>query len=129
MYLYHIISGIKCFLGIAILYIVYSSINIYEDPIVGISFGFLGIFIASRGASFFLFLGIQKIYRHIEKIRLIKDSYKLSLLFGIYMLINVLLILLEYRNKFIGILLLVGFIFLQIALFSDNRTEADEESR
>ena len=121
--IYHIISLIKFFLGVAIMTIVYTSINIYEDPVIWIWLWFLWLFIASRWASFFLFLGIQNIYRHVEKIRLIKDSYKLSLLFGIYVMVNVLLIMLEYRNKFIGILLLIWFIILQISLFSDSRSE------
>ena len=127
MYIYHVISAIKFALGLAIMIIVYTSINIYEDPIIGIWFWFLWLFIAARWISFYLFLGIQKFYRRIEKIRLIKDSYKLSLLFGIYVMINVALILLEYRNKIIGIVLLAGFILLQIALFSDNKKEKHDE--
>lgn len=125
MHLYHIISGIKFVLWVSIILIVYTSINIYEDPVVGMSLWFLGIFIASWGISFYLFLGIQNIYRHDDKLRIIKDSYKLSLLFGIYIIINILLILLEYRNKYIGIILLIGFILLQIALFSDRKNEKD----
>ncbi|PJA48067.1 MAG: hypothetical protein CO170_03855 [candidate division SR1 bacterium CG_4_9_14_3_um_filter_40_9] len=128
MYLYHIISGIKFILGVAIILIVYTSINIYEDPMMGIGLGFLGIFIASWGISFYLFVGIQNIYRHVEKLRIIKDSYKLSLLFGIYVLINILLLLLEYRNKYIGIVLLIGFVFLQIALFSDSAKKNEEDA-
>jgi len=126
MYLYHIISGIKFILWIAIILIVYTSINIYEDPAIGIWLGFLWIFIASRGISFYLFIGIQNFYRHIEKIRIIKDSYKLSLLFGIYILINILLLFLEYRNKYIGIVWLIGFIFLQIALFSESSKKNED---
>ncbi|MBU0626213.1 hypothetical protein KKG31_07630 [Patescibacteria group bacterium] len=72
-------------------------------------------------------MGIQKFYRHIEKVRLIKDSYKLSLLFGIYVMINAALILSEYRNKIIGIVLLAGFILLQIALFSDTKQVHEEK--
>ena len=127
MYIYHIISGIKFALGIGIMMIVYTSINIYEDPIVGLGFGFLWLFIAAWGISFYLFLGIQQLYRNVEKMILIKDSYKLSLLFGIYVMINVMLILLEYRNKVIGIVLLAGFILLQIALFSDNKKLQHDE--
>jgi len=48
MRLYNIASAIKLALGIAIIIITYTSINIYEDPIIGIALAFLGIFIASR---------------------------------------------------------------------------------
>ena len=108
--------------------IVYTSINIYEDPTIGIGLGFVWLFIASRGISFYLFLWIQNLYRHSDKLRIIKDSYKLSLLFGIYVMINVLLILLEYRSKFTGILLLIGFILLQISLFTDKNHEKSQET-
>ncbi|HCY20268.1 TPA: hypothetical protein DIC40_00045 [Patescibacteria group bacterium] len=118
MYLYHLASAIKFALGIAIIIITYTSINVYEDPIIGIALAFLGIFIAARGGSFYLFLGIQKLYQHKKTLLLMyKDSYKLSLLFGIYMVINFLLIVLGWRNKFIGILLLGGFVRIHISLF------------
>ena len=56
---------------------------------------------------------------------LVKDSYKLSLLFGIFVIINILLILLGYRNKRIGIILLIGFVALQITLFADPKPSYD----
>lgn len=122
MQLYHIASLSKFVLWVLILIIDYTCINVYEDPAIGIWLGFLWLFMAARGASFYLFLRIQKFYRHIDQLQLIKDSYKLSLLFGIFVMLNVLLLLLWYRSKFIGIGLLIGFIALQISLFSDQKT-------
>ena len=121
MQLYYGAALGKCVLWALILLIDYTSINVYEDPTIGIGLGFLWMFILSWGLSFFLFLGVQKWYRHIEKGRLVKDSYKLSLLFGIFVMINVLLLLLGYRNKFVGFALLLGFVALQITLFSDQK--------
>lgn len=126
MHLYHIASLIKLVLGIGIMLITYTSINVYEDPVIGIWLGILWLFIASRGASFYLFLGIQKRFREISQTRLIKDSYKLSLLFGIFVLINALFILLWYRSKFLWLILLVGFIILQVLLFSEQKKETNE---
>ncbi|MEI7919248.1 MAG: hypothetical protein WCH65_03440 [bacterium] len=48
MYVYHIVSLIKFVLGVIILIVTYTCINVYEDPIIGIALGILGIFIASR---------------------------------------------------------------------------------
>ncbi|MFA7717410.1 MAG: hypothetical protein WC875_01740 [Candidatus Absconditabacterales bacterium] len=123
MQLYHIASLTKFVLGALILIIDYTSINVYEDPAIGIGLGFLGLFIICWGASFYLFLRIQKMYRHTDKIRLAKDSYKLSLLFGIFVIINVLFLLLGRRSKILGILLLIGFVMLQITLFSDKKDQ------
>lgn len=128
MYLYHIASLIKFILGLVILLITYTSVNVYEDPIIGIGLTILWLFIAARGASFYLFLALQKFFREVSQDRLIKDSYKLSLLFGIYVLINALFLLLWYRNKFLWIILLVGFIILQIALFSEQKSDKNEFS-
>ncbi len=126
MYLYHIASLIKFVLGIAIMLITYTSINVYEDPIIGIWLGMLWLFIAARGASFYLFLGIQKLFREIPQSRLIKDSYKLSLLFGIFVLINALFLLLWHRTKILWLILLVGFIVLQVTLFSEQTKTTNE---
>ena len=126
MYLYHIASLIKLVLGLIILLITYTSINVYEDPVIGIGLIILWLFIAARGASFYLFLALQKFFREVPKDRLIKDSYKLSLLFGIYVLINALFLLLWYRSKFLWIILLVGFIVLQVTLFSEQPAKSND---
>lgn len=126
MYLYHIASLIKLVLGLIILLITYTSINVYEDPVIGIGLGVLWLFIFARGISFYLFLGIQKFFREISQTRLIKDSYKLSLLFGIFVLINALFLLLWHRSKFLWAILLIGFIVLQVTLFSEHKKKTNE---
>jgi len=126
MHLYHIASLIKFVLGALIMLITYTSINVYEDPVIGIGLGMLWLFIAARWASFYLFLALQKFFREASKDRLIKDSYKLSLLFGIYVLINALFLLLWYRSTFLWIILLVGFIILQVLLFSEQKKTTND---
>lgn len=118
MILYHIASITKLILGLAILFITYTSINVYEDPAVAIGLWFVGLFIAMRWGSFYIFLVLQRLFRaHIGADRIMKDSYKLSLLFGIYVMINVLFLLLWRWNKRRGIVLLAWFIGLQMLLF------------
>lgn len=129
MQLYQLASLAKFILGVLILIIDYTSINVYEDPAIGIGLWFLGLFIAAWWGSFYVFYWIQKRYRHIEKLQLIKDSYKLSLLFGIFVILNVLLLLLGYWNKWLGIVLLGGFIALQVTLFSDPKHHHDSQEK
>ena len=126
MRLYYLASLIKFVLGVLILLITYTSINVYEDPMIGIGLSILWLFIAARGASFFLFLALQKFFRDVPQDRLVKDSYKLSLLFGIFVLINALFLLLWYRTKFLWLILLVGFIVLQVTLFSEQKKATNE---
>jgi hypothetical protein len=122
MNLYQIASATKFVLWLIILILVYSYINVYEDPWVGISLGFLWLFIMLRWLSFYIFLLWQKLFRtNQDEERITKDSYKLSLLFWIYAVINVLLLILWNRSKFLWLILLVGFIALQISLFSEKK--------
>lgn len=122
MNLYQIASATKFVLWLIILILVYSYINVYEDPWVGISLWFLWLFVMLRWLSFYIFLLWQKIFRtNQDQERITKDSYKLSLLFGIYAVINVLLLILWNRSKFLWLLLLVWFIALQISLFSEKK--------
>ena len=101
---------------------VYNNINIYEDPIIGLGLGFLWIFIFAWGLSFFVFYFSQKVLRqNIDETRIKKDSYKLSLLFGIYAMINLLLISLEQRNKIIWLVILVIFILLHMLILKNER--------
>lgn len=122
MNLYKLASTIKIILGGVILLIDYTMINVYEDPLIGIGLGLVGVFILSRGVSFFIFFYTQELFRKLEyRDRNLKDSYKLSLLFGLYSLINVLLLLLGSWNKWRGLILLAGFILLQYLLFLEPK--------
>lgn len=124
MNLYQIASTSKLVLWIIILVLVYSYINVYEDPWAWISLWLLWLFITLWWLSFYVFLLWQKIFRTNQDIdRITKDSYKLSLLFGIYSIINVLLLVLWTWSKFLWLILLIWFIGLQILLFSENQTK------
>jgi len=126
MYFYHIVSGVKIVLGTVIMLLVYNFVNVYEDPIIWIGLGFLWLFIATWWVSFFLFLWWQNLFRRVKQLRIIKDSYKLSLLFGIYAMINVLLLLMWQWTKLLWLLLLLGFIMLQVILFVDSGRVGDD---
>ena len=118
---YNTIAFAKVVLGALILLITYTSINVYDDPVIALSLWFLWIFILARWISFFVFLFEQRLFHQLKsEEQLKKDSYKLSLLFGIFCIINVLLILLSRRNKLVWLALLILFILMQIFLFERN---------
>jgi uncharacterized membrane protein YkgB len=120
--MYKLASVSKIILWLIILITDYTMINVYEDPFVGIGLGLVGVFVFSRWASFFVFFYAQELFRKIEyRERNLKDSYKLSLLFGLFSLINVLFLLLGSWNKWLGLILLVGFILLQYFLFLEPK--------
>lgn len=123
---YYIAAITKLILGIFIILITYSYINIYEDPVIWISLWFIWTFIAIRWFSFFLFFRWQKIFRKINKELMVKNSYKLSLLFGIYCVINILLLMLWAWNKFLWFILLAGFIVIQIFLLENKNDKKND---
>ena len=126
MLYYHLGSLIKIVVGALILLLVYFYVNVYDDPLVAISFSFLGIFIVSRGLSFYAFFGLTRLFSSRAKTHVASYSYKMSLLFGIFMLLNVLLLLMGQRNRLWGGLLIVGFVVLQIILAPASNKVLDD---
>lgn len=118
---YKYLSLIKLTVGIIILFIDYVAINVFEDPLVAIWILLVWCFLVSRWASFFFFLFTQKLFKN-KRIQNSpeSESYKLSFLFWIYALLNILLIFLWHRNKVWWLALLCGFILLLYFLLLDS---------
>lgn len=125
--LYRITSIVKIILWITVLFVTYTSINIYEDPVIALSLWFLWIFILAWWLSFFWFLFWQRLFHKLKSDDdAIKDSYKLSLLFWFFCIINALLLVMSRWNKLTWLIILVAFIFIQIFLFEkkDGKTNS-----
>lgn len=118
---YKYLSLIKLVVGLIILFVDYVAINVFEDPFVAIWILLVGSFFVARGASFFLFLFTQKVFKN-KKIQNSpeSESYKLSFLFGMYALINIILILMWNWSKMRGLIILWAFILLLYFLMMDS---------
>jgi len=118
---YKYLSLIKLVVGLIILFVDYAAINVFEDPFVAIWILLVGSFLVARWASFFFFMFTQKIFNN-KKIQNSpeSESYKLSFLFGMYAMLNIILILLWHWNKTRGLILLWGFILLLYFLMMDS---------
>ena len=95
------LSFLKILIGVTLLCVAFFTINVYEDPAIGISLLLFGMFFLSWGGSFFLFVWLQDLFHQFPQSpqKKEKESYKLSLLFGLYILINIILLILEKRTK------------------------------
>ena len=122
---YKYLSLIKLVVGLIILFVDYAAINVFEDPFVAIWILLVGSFLVARWASFFFFMFTQKIFNN-KKIQNSpeSESYKLSFLFGMYAMLNIILILLWHWNKTRGLILLWGFILLLYFLMMDSLKHA-----
>lgn len=118
---YKYLSLIKLIVWLLILFIDYVAINVFEDPLIAIWILLVWCFLVARWASFFFFLFIQKSFKN-TKIQWVaeSDSYKLSLLFWIYALLNIILIFLWHWSKKRWIILLIWFIILLYFLIMDT---------
>ena len=118
---YKYLSLIKLIVGFIILFVDYAAINVFEDPFVAIWILLVWSFLIARWASFFFFMFIQKIFKN-KKIQASpeSESYKLSFLFWMYAMLNIILILLWHWNKAWWLILLCGFILLLYFLMVDS---------
>jgi hypothetical protein len=112
---------IKLVVGLLILFIDYAAINVFEDPFVAIWILLVWSFLVARWASFFFFLFIQRVFKN-KKIQSSpeSESYKLSFLFGMYAMLNIILILLWHWNKMRWLIILWWFILLLYFLMMDG---------
>lgn len=121
---YKYLSLIKLIVWLLILLIDYMAINVFEDPIVAIWISLVWCFLFTRWASFFLFLFLQKVFKKKNVDWIESDSYKLSLLFWMYALLNIILIFLWYWSKLRWLLLLWAFLFILYLLLLDSNKNA-----
>ena len=118
---YKYLSLIKLIVGLLILFIDYVAINVFEDPFVAIWILLVGSFLVAWWASFFFFLFTQNLFKN-SKIQNSpeSESYKLSFLFWMYALINIILILMWNWSKMRGLIILWAFILLLYFLMMDS---------
>ena len=119
------LSLMKILIGVTLLCVAFFTINVYEDPGIGITMILFGLFFVTWGGSFFLFMLLQNLFHQfpLSEHKRQKESYKLSLLFGLYILINIILLILEKRTKWNGFMLLMVFLIGQVILFVQPRDE------
>ncbi len=118
---YKYISLIKLIVWLLILFIDYMAINVFEDPVVAIWIFLVWCFLFFRWLSFFIFLFVQKFFRKQSvQWNIESDSYKLSLLFWMYALLNIILIFLWYWSKLRWLILLGIFLLLLYFLLLDS---------
>ena len=118
---YKYLSLIKLVVWLIILFIDYAAINVFEDPFVAIWILLVWSFLVARWASFFFFMLIQKIFKDKKNQNSPEsESYKLSFLFWMYAMLNIILILLWYWSKLRWLIILCGFILLLYFLMLDS---------
>ncbi len=130
MSLYHIITLIKILVGLIVIFFVSTTIDPYQDPGIWLWFLFWWVFMLIWGVSFYIFLGWKMLFSNNSNIQKNKEgiaieSYKFSLLFGLYVIVNLWIMFQWYWTNFLWILLFVGFILIQIFVSIKPEKEDD----
>jgi len=118
---YKYLSLIKLIVGLIILFVDYVAINVFEDPLVAIGILLVWSFLVARWASFFFFMLVQKVFKN-KNIQNSpeSESYKLSFLFWMYAMLNIILILMWNWSKMRWLIILWLFILLLYFLMVDS---------
>ena len=120
MRVYSIWALFKIIIGLIMIRWLYTFINVYQQPIVGLSFGFLAIFMLVRGIGYFCFITWYKLFSPYLTEYHVSKSYKLGLLLGIFTLANLSLMVTWHRSRLIWLILIAVFIWLHFVLFDDK---------
>lgn len=126
MSIYRLFSLLKLSIWIIVLISLYLLINPFSDPIIALSWVLLGVFLIAWWGSYFLFRGRHIYIRKKDYNTTRVQSYKLSLLFALYVLLNVVFLLKKQRSFWLGVLVFIGFIILQIHILppmQDNESD------
>jgi hypothetical protein len=123
MRLYNMWAIIKIIVGISIIGILYNYVNVYQDPAIGISFWFLGIFMIVWGIGYFMFLLSYKFFSKEHLHKQASLSYKLSLLLGMYVMVNITFIITDHWNKLLWLAIIIAFIALQTLFWNQKKKE------
>lgn len=116
---YTIASLIKVILGLGIMILTLSQLNVREDPEIAITMLLVGSAVLSWWVAYFVFWGGQELFLIDANKELVqKLAYKCSLLFGIYTLINVVLLVFWWWNRWWGIFFLLVFMTSQVVIFN-----------
>lgn len=120
MLFYNIWALIKIIVWTMTMFYLYNYVNVFQDPTIGLAFGFLWIFLFIWWVSFYVFYIFSKFFSQKANITIASKSYKTSLLFWLYILINIALIILENWTKLLWLLIFVIFVVLQLLTVNEN---------
>ena len=115
MQIFIVLNLIKILAWASVIYLAYNYIDLSKDFLIWILVMGWGIFIFLRGVSFFLLWGILSIFNKNYKWNIL-TAYKYTGLFAFYILINFLLLGLNFWNKWIGFALTICFLIIWILI-------------
>lgn len=120
---YSIWALIKVVVWVAILSIVYRYVNVYDSPLLGLWFWYMGLFMLLRWLGYFLFAGMYMLICRNRWSWCASLSYKVSLLCSICIMVNITLMVNNYRTPLLGLLsLCTGIVLITLFCYSHDHS-------
>jgi hypothetical protein len=117
------LSILKLIIGLVVLVLVGMYIDPFQDPQTWVILGSIWLLFFVRWLSYFVFY-YAGVYRSDKKLSLLSSfAYKASLLLALYVLMNIILIIIEFRTIINGILIALLFVALYRFLFYGPKPE------
>lgn len=120
MHIYHIIALLKIGLWGWVMLLMYFLINPELDPVLAYTGIFSWLLLFVWGISFYIFWWVHSLWTQRSLQDIIVPSYKLSLLLGLFIVINTVLFFLHYWTRELGLLLLLIFVGLFALLYKQE---------
>lgn len=117
------LSILKLVIGLVVLVLVGMYIDPFQDPQTWVILWSIWLLFFVRWLSYFVFY-YAGVYRSDKKLSLLSSfAYKASLLLALYVLMNIILIIIEFRTIINGILIALLFVVLYWFLFYGPKPE------
>ena len=116
MWIFLILNIAKLIIGVIIIYLTCNYINIDQDFLIWVFSMWIWAFITIWSISFFILLWIMKIISKEKTNKLTFKAYKYTWLISSYILVNFLLMSLNFWNKLIGFIILIAFLIIGLII-------------
>lgn len=121
MNIYHTGALLKILLAVIIGYILYNYVNVFQQPGVALSFGFLAFFLFCRSCAYFFFLWVYSLFSAKSSDYHIQKSYSMGLLSGVFVMLHVALMIMGNRTILLGSIFSIFFVlFLVVIAYGKN---------
>lgn len=120
MRFYSLWALLKVIMWLAILRVIYHYVQVFQQPLIGLSLGFLGIFLSVWGWSYFFFLLCYKLFSSRQEQRQNTESYTHSLLLGVRVMVQITLMMTYNRSLLAAWWSLLIFLILHLSVVHDT---------
>ena len=120
MRFYSLWALLKVIFGLAMMWVIYNHVHVYQQPIIGLSLWFLAVFLSVWWGSYFFFLLCYKLFSKRMEQRQNSESYTHSLLLAVRTMVQLSLMITNNRSYFFAGITIAIFLVLHISIVHET---------